>query len=216
MFYSLRSRYRSILPAACLAFVLTQGSLLPGQEAGKVSEYGRYEGYSRDAYNSFVRQSQYVTMRDGIKLAVDILRPAVEGAVEGNPLPVVWTHSRYRRANKGKEGVRSMGTAPYVRDLLYRGYIVCAVDVRGSGASFGMWNGLFTHEETQDAYEIIEWIASQPWCDGNVGMFGGSYLGITQLMAASTKPKALKAIFPMVAYFNLYDFLYAGGCSMTT
>ena len=63
-------------------------------------------------------------------------------------------------------------------------------------------NGIFTKEETQDAYEITEWFASQPWCDGNIGMLGGSYLGITQLMAASTKPPHLRALFPIVA---LYD-----------
>jgi len=83
--------------------------------------------------------------------------------------------------------------------------------VRGSRASFGSWQGIFTKEETQDAYEITEWLASQPWCDSNIGMFGGSYQGITQLMAASTKPPHLKAIFPIVALFDFYAFNYPGG-----
>ena len=211
MLSQFRYKYWYILLTFFLVSIAIVTLPLHGQDSEKISEFGKYEGYSKDVYNSFIRQSQYVTMRDGIKLAVDILRPALEGQMDDDPLPCVWTHTRYRRANKRDGNVINMGRAPYVRALLNRGYVVCAVDVRGSGASFGVWNGLFTREETQDAYEVIEWIASQPWCDGNVGMFGGSYLGITQIMAASTKPKALKAIFPMVAYFNLYDFIYSGG-----
>ncbi len=70
---------------------------------------------------------------------------------------------------------------------------------------------MFSEAETADAIEIIEWLASQPWSDGNVGMYGGSYLGITQYMAASGKPPALKAIFPDVAALDMYDVIYPGG-----
>ena len=71
--------------------------------------------------------------------------------------------------------------------------------------------GEFTPDETQDAYDITEWFAAQPWCSGKVGMYGLSYLGITQYIAASTQPPHLKAIFPMMAMFDLYEFVYPGG-----
>jgi len=95
--------------------------------------------------------------------------------------------------------------------LIRHGYVVAAVDVRGAGASFGENHGIFPEEETQDAYEITEWLARQPWCDGNIGMYGGSYLGITQFLCASRQPPHLKAIFPHVAAFDLYNIVYSGG-----
>jgi len=193
-----------------ITLVLLAGFLLtvslPSQEqAGeRVSKFGEYRGYSEAKYDSWVRFSQYLTMRDGIKLAIDIIRPAIEGKVHEEPLPVIWQHTRYRRAVVVDGKVRNLGDSSLNQPLLKHGYIMASADVRGSGASYGSWNGIFTKEETQDAYEINEWLASQPWCDGNVGMLGGSYLGITQLMAASTKPPHLKALFPIVALYDMY------------
>ena len=62
-----------------------------------------------------------------------------------------------------------------------------------------------------DAYDITEWLAVQPWSDGNIGMFGRSYWGITQFMAASKAPPHLKAIFPEMSEFDHYSFIYPGG-----
>ncbi|MFO7979918.1 MAG: CocE/NonD family hydrolase [Candidatus Aminicenantes bacterium] len=195
-----------------LAFVFIASGTVLGQEPEKISSLGKYQGYSQEKYDSWVRFSQYLTMRDGTKIAIDIIRPAVDDKPVEEPLPVVWTHTRYRRASQDDEGnIHSAAESFYLQPLLKHGYITAAADVRGSGASFGTWPGIFTQEETQDAYEITEWLASQPWCDGNVGMFGGSYLGITQLMAASTQPPHLKAIFPMVALFDLYEIGSPGG-----
>ncbi len=85
------------------------------------------------------------------------------------------------------------------------------MDVHGSGASFGTFRGPFSPEETNDAYDITEWLAAQPWSDGNIGMYGRSYMGITQFMAASKAPPHLKAIFPEMAEFDHYSFTYPGG-----
>jgi putative CocE/NonD family hydrolase len=183
----------------------------PAQETEKVSKFGEYKGYSEEIYDSSVRTSQYLTMRDGIKIAIDILRPAINDKVEEDPLPVVWTHTRYRRSYIREGKLMSELDSPLYQSLLKYGYVLAAADVRGSGASYGSWQGIWTQEESQDAYEIIEWLASQPWCDGNVGMAGGSYLGITQLTAAGTKPPHLKAIFPAVALFDIYAVAYPGG-----
>jgi putative CocE/NonD family hydrolase len=184
---------------------------LPAQEIEKVSKFGEYKGYSEEIYDSSVRTSQYLTMRDGIKIAIDIVRPAKAEKVHKEPLPVVWTHTRYRRSFVRDGKLMSELDSPLYQNLLKYGYVLAAADVRGSGASFGSWQGIWTQEETQDAYEIIEWLAAQPWCDGNVGMAGGSYLGITQLTAAGTKPPHLKAIFPAVALFDIYAVAYPGG-----
>ncbi len=101
--------------------------------------------------------------------------------------------------------------SPDLQRLMKHGYVFVSVGVRGSGASFGRYEGLFSPNETRDAYDIIDWISKQPWCDGNIGMWGGSYLGITQYMAASTGHPALKAIFPIVAFFDFYEVIYPGG-----
>jgi putative CocE/NonD family hydrolase len=223
----------AILVAGCSGE--TQKAAAPA--AGKISEFGRYEGFTEARYNGWVRTSEYVTVRDGTKLAVDVIRPAVDGkAVEGK-FPVVWTHSRYQRggpdikaidASHDVANVRSTEVAseaslarrnapsqvdmsPGLQRLVKHGYAVVSVQVRGGGASFGRYEGLFSPAETRDAYDVMDWMTKQPWCDGNLGMFGGSYLGITQYMAASTKHPALKAIFPDVALFDMYDVLYDGG-----
>ncbi len=183
----------------------------PSQDEAKVSRFGEYKGYSEPTYDSWVRTSQYLTMRDGIRIAIDVIRPAQGGKVAEEKLPVIWSHTRYRRATLRDGKVYSVVDSPLYQSFIRSGYILANADVRGSGASFGSWRGIFTPEESRDAYEITEWLATQPWCDGNVGMFGGSYLGITQLMAASTRPPHLKAIFPFVALFDLYGVAYHNG-----
>ncbi|WP_419950887.1 CocE/NonD family hydrolase [Candidatus Palauibacter sp.] len=194
-----------------------------GDAPARVSEFGRYEGYSEPRYDGWVTTSRYVEMRDGVRLAVEVTRPALGGMPESEPLPVVWTHSRYHR-NPGQivsvlapdldppPDIRSQVDANEdLQRLVLHGYVVAAAGVRGSGASFGRYEGLFSEVETADAIELIEWLASQPWSDGNVGMYGGSYLGITQYMAASGRPPALKAIFPDVAALDMYELMYPGG-----
>ncbi|MEM1452351.1 MAG: CocE/NonD family hydrolase [Planctomycetota bacterium] len=205
---------------ATVVACLLAGSASLAQDAERVSEFGRYEGWSEERFDGWKTTSRYVEMRDGVRLAVDVTRPTVGGEVATEPLPVVWTHSRYHRNPSklveffGGDGSRirsNVDTNPGLQRLVRHGYVVAAAGVRGSGASFGRYQGLFSDAETKDAAELIAWFAEQPWCDGNVGMYGGSYLGITQYMAASEAPPALKAICPDVAAFDMYDLLYAGG-----
>jgi putative CocE/NonD family hydrolase len=214
MALNLKSKNTGLWRFAALVFIVSLSLILPSlsaQEEELVSKFGKYKGYSPETYDTWVRTSQYITMRDGVKIAIDIIRPARERTVAKKPLPVIWSHNRYRRAFIRDGKVKSVADSPLYQDFLKHGYVLANADVRGSGASFGSWQGIFTPEETQDAYEINEWIATQPWCDGNVGMFGGSYLGITQLMVTSTKPPHLKAIFPIVALFDIYSISYHGG-----
>lgn len=167
-----------------------------------ISRPGEYQGYSRLLYTEWSKTSLYLTMRDGTKLAADILRPSLDGQPVETPLPVVWTHHRYHRER---------WLPGYLMSLMGSGYIYAVVDARGTGASFGVWQGPGSPDETRDAYEITEWFAAQPWCNGKIGMLGRSYLGGTQYMAASTMPPHLVAIFPEMAGLDEYGNIYPGG-----
>ena len=189
-------------------------SLVPvpvGAES-KVSKVGEYSGYSLPIYKDWTRVSQYVAVRDGTKLAVDVFRPVQNGQPVEEPLPVIWTYDRYHRADmkKGKL-VTQLDQEPWLKTMLQHGYVVGVVDARGSGASFGDVQEPFGVKEANDGYDITEWFAAQTWCNKRVGMFGRSYLGITQYLIAGTAPPHLRAIFPEMALFDLYSFLYGGG-----
>jgi putative CocE/NonD family hydrolase len=179
----------------------------------RVSSPGRYQGYSAPLYTEWVRTSQYISARDGTRLAIDIYRPSVGGKPVAEPLPVVWTFTPYRRAVKLPDGrlITQLQMMPGVETVLRHGYVIAAADVRGDGASFGVSTGVFGPEEASDAYDIIEWLAAQPWSTGKIGMFGISYQGLTQLLAASTAPPHLAAIMPDMVMFDLYSFSYPGG-----
>ena len=178
----------------------------------KVSKPGEYTGFSRPIYKEWTRISQYVAVRDGTKLAVDIFRPVQNGQPVEEPLPVIWTYDRYHRADvqKGKL-VTQLDQEPWLKTMLQYGYVVGVVDARGSGASFGDVQEPFGIKEANDGYDITEWFAAQTWCNKRVGMFGRSYLGITQYLTAATAPPHLRAIFPEMAVFDLYSFMYGGG-----
>ncbi|HVO70107.1 MAG TPA: CocE/NonD family hydrolase, partial [Aggregatilineaceae bacterium] len=209
-FYSWRTAW---LVALALTLAVPLIAPAAAQETQKISRPGLYQGYSEPLYDGWTRTSQYITVRDGTRLAVDIFRPTQHGVVVDDPLPVIWTQHRYHRANVDSEGqvVSLVDQVPGLQTMIRYGYVIGVADVRGGGASFGTRHGEFSPEETWDSYDLTEWFAVQPWCSGNVGMFGLSYLAITQYMAASTRPPHLKAIFPMMALFDLYSFAYPGG-----
>jgi len=200
----------------CVSLLLWQASgLVAGEkQEARVSRPGQYQGYSQAVFDGWQRTSQYVTVRDGTRIAVDILRPTKDGVVHQEPLPVIWEHRRYHRASIDRDGKVSSqldrGDHPMRKVVLY-GYVFAVADVRGSGASFGTRVDPTPPQESLDAYDITEWLAAQPWCSGRVGMYGISYSGATQLMAATTSPPHLKAIFPEMVMFDLYDFCYPGG-----
>jgi putative CocE/NonD family hydrolase len=98
-----------------------------------------------------------------------------------------------------------------LQTLIKYGYVIVVVDARGSGASFGTDSSPHSQQEVQHIYEITEWLADQSWCNGNVGMFGLSYSGHMQFLAASKASPHLKAIFPSMAAFDIYNIIYPGG-----
>ena len=178
------------------------------------SSLGRYASPHAERFEDAKRTSYHVAMRDGIELAIDIFHPTTDGVAVTEPLPALWTHTRYQRASISRDG-SIFSTVENWDDWLFpviaSGYVVIVVDVRGGGASFGVNTGQYSPQETNDAYDMTEWIAAQSWCDGKVGMYGRSYLGITQYFAAATRPPHLVTIFPEMASFDHYDYAWAGG-----
>jgi uncharacterized protein len=176
------------------------------------SKLNRYIGYSHPEYDGWVRESRYIRVRDGVKLAADLFLPTKKGAAVVERLPAIWTFDRYHRADlKTGKLTTQLDESPWLETMLKYGYIVCVVDVRGSGASFGTRAGEITPEDARDAYDITEWLAAQAWCNKRIGMFGRSYMGIAQYLAAGQAPPHLRAIFPEMALFDLYSFIRPGG-----
>jgi len=126
-------------------------------------------------------------MRDGVILRSDIYRPVTD-----KPVPALLTRGPYdKRVMHGSH----MGMD--IRAATARGYAVVSQDVRGRFASDGEFLVTPTQAvEGPDGYDTIEWIAQQPWCSGAVGMYGASYVSLTQWMAAAERPPHLKAIVP--------------------
>ena len=173
----------------------------------KVSRFGQYSGYSEPVYDGWKLTSEYITVRDGTKLAADIYRPTKNGVLHTKPLPVIWMHDRYQR----RWNITKLDSCLSLRRLNHYGYIIADVDARGTGASFGSQPYFFSEDEILDVCDTTEWLASQPYCDGNVGMTGGSYFAIMQYFAAGINPPHLKAVFPLAAVFDFYSFMYEGG-----
>ena len=151
-------------------------------------------------FDSFSVSETMVVMRDGVKLATDVYRPARQGTPVDERFPVLVTRSPYN-----KEGAR--GSGEY---FARRGYVVVAQDCRGRFRSEGSFYAFVN--EGLDGYDTIEWAAAQPFSNGKVGTFGGSYLGWDQLHAAMYRPPHLSAMFVVVAGSNFYqDYAYPGG-----
>lgn len=159
------------------------------------------------------RISQYVAVRDGTRLAVNVYRPAAGGRPLDNRYPVVFAFTPYR-ARYYKEGkIVDLIDSPTfaLRDLVRSGYVVATADIRGKGASFGARRGFLDQTEAHDGYDIIQWLAAKPYTTGTAGMVGCSYLGGTTMLVAGTLPPALRAVFTGATDLDKYSFVRNGG-----
>jgi putative CocE/NonD family hydrolase len=104
--------------------------------------------------------------------------------------------------------------APAREIVAARGFALCRLDIRGTGGSPGIAMDEYAEAETLDGYDAVEWLAAQPWCNGNVGMWGISYGGFTSIQVAKLRPPHLRAILPMYATDDRYrdDVHLRGGC----
>jgi putative CocE/NonD family hydrolase len=141
-----------------------------------------------------------VTWDQGLELRVDYdvaLRADVWRPSGGGRHPALLIRQPYGR--RGAEDITYALPAWYAR----HGFAVVSQDSRGRWGS----DGPFTPFECEgdDGAATVEWVASQPWCDGNVAMYGFSYAGATQLQAAVRRPAALKAIAPVMTSADYYE-----------
>jgi putative CocE/NonD family hydrolase len=219
--------------------------LLYKKQAGqvKVSEFGKYQGYSQAIYSGTMRVSDYLTLSNGTRLAYDLILPTQKDIPTDKPLPVLFLYTPYLRTfiifdENGKDIISDLYRLKwyekaYLRvrywvydrgnlmDPLFRkkwlgnmvkyGYAVVVVERPGTGASFGKLNPSF-EVVAKETDEILNWIAAQKWCDGNIGMYGESWQGAIQLAAASTGNPHLKTVFPAASWIDNYSaIMYSGG-----
>lgn len=236
-----RITLRGPLTATLLLITLFSISCKRGEQE-RVSSFNEYRGYSKEIYDGYVRQSDYLSLSDGTKLAYDLLLPAKGDDAAEEPMPVLFSFTTYLRAfNMVRDGkvidneivhlnpikkafiwlranIVKNGNIfdqafmnKWVRKMLKHGYAVVVVEQRGTGASEGLANPIFQFW-ADDADEVLNWIAAQPWSNGKIGMFGESSLAIAQYAAASTGNSHLRAIFPVSASFDMYNaVMYPGG-----
>src|SRR5580693_5194445 len=140
-----------------------------------------------------VEKDVMVAMRDGVELATDAWIPAV------TPAPVLLVRLPY---GKDLPQLLAYGLVPNVFALVEAGYTVVYQDCRGTFRSGGEFTPMLN--EAADGADTVAWLLDQPWCDGNIGTFGASYLGFVQWAAASAGAP-LKAIAPAVTTTDYYS-----------
>ena len=141
-----------------------------------------------------------IMMRDGVTTYADVFRPSAEGRV-----PTLLQRTPYDKSAPANR----TGTLDAIRAASH-GFAVVVQDVRGRYTSEGDFYTFFN--EINDGRDSIEWVASQPWSDGQVGMYGVSYVGATQWLAAKSGAPALKGIAPGVTASDYHEgWAWQGG-----
>ncbi|TAN23597.1 MAG: CocE/NonD family hydrolase [Actinomycetota bacterium] len=178
---------------------------------------------SERKYGYTVDRDVKILMPDGVSLSADIWRPDT-----GEECPAILSFHCYHQEGQtgpmkpaAHSGVNRLSTSSERTNgslesgdpvfFARRGYTHVVCNARGTGKSEGEWH-FSGPQEQRDCAEVIEWIAAQPWCNGEVGMFGISYLAWIQLFVATLNPPHLKTIFCPWGTTDLYrDLVYRGG-----
>ena len=147
-----------------------------------------------DAVNVDFRWNQKIPLRDGVQLSATVYTPRGQKA----PAPCIFTLTPY------------IGQSYHDRGIYFaaHGYPFLTVDVRGRGNSEGQYDPLL--QEAHDGYDVVEWLAKQPFCNGKISMWGGSYAGYDQWAAAKEFPPHLATIVPVAAPYAGVDFPMRG------
>ncbi|WP_205874806.1 CocE/NonD family hydrolase [Mycobacterium camsae] len=158
-----------------------------------------YRNLSEPQYGCRRDNNVPVAMRDGVTLLADVHRPDSQGR-----FPALLAASPYPRQMQDFGAPAGFIEAGVTDFWVPRGYAHVIANLRGTCGSGGTF-GFLDAQERQDMYDLVEWVAAQPWCDGNVGMIGISYFAMSQLEAAVERPPHLKAIFPVAVTADLYE-----------
>jgi putative CocE/NonD family hydrolase len=161
-------------------------------------------------YSTREIENTWIPLADGNRLAARIWLP-IEASTQ--PFPALLEYIPYRK-NDGT-AIRDAIRHPY---LAGHGYACVRVDIRGSGESDGILYDEYLKQEQDDCLEVLAWIAAQPWCDGNIGMFGKSWGGFNSLQVAARRPPELKALITIGFTDDRYhdDVHYMGGCVLAS
>jgi uncharacterized protein len=151
-------------------------------------------------------ENLFIELRDGCRLAARVWLP---DDAESDPVPAILEYLPYRKRDGTSQ--RDALTHPYFAG---HGYACLRVDMRGNGESDGLMLDEYAEQEQDDALEVIDWIARQPWCTGAVGMIGISWGGFNGLQVAARRPPALKAVITLCSTDDRYadDIHFMGGC----
>src|SRR5262249_17617677 len=175
----------------------------------------RYLAQRPAAYKNVFLSSRYLTMRDGVKIAVDLSLPA--GLKDGERIPAIIRQTRYFRSSDVGWPLNWLTADRRTIDrkrraLVTHGYAWVDVDVRGTGASFGRWPYPWAPDEVRDGSDVVDWIVKQPWSNGKVGAHGVSYEGSTAEFLLVNKNSAVKAAILECSVFDVYtDITFPGG-----
>ncbi len=172
---------------------------------------------SQPQYGTIVEENVFVPARDGVGLAIDIYRPDGPGK-----FPALLAMSPYGKTLQtfetppqpfGKSCFEASVESGDPYFYTQRGYVYVIGDLRGIGDSEGAYEGLFSRHEGEDGADIVEWLAEQPWCDGNIGLAGICYFSSMQLHIAAEAPEHLKCCAPWEIFGDdLYNHgQYEGG-----
>jgi len=152
-------------------------------------------------------ENVWIPLSDGVRLAARMWLPET---AESQPVPAVLEYIPYRK--RDMTALRDGSTHGY---LAGHGYACVRLDVRGVGDSEGVYGDQFTARYVEDAAEAIAWLARQPWCSGEVAMFGLSWGAAIALQTAARHPPALKTIVCAAGIDDRYALRYPGGCLST-
>ncbi|HEV8637285.1 MAG TPA: CocE/NonD family hydrolase [Chloroflexota bacterium] len=155
---------------------------------------------SQPEHGLVIAKDLMVPMRDGVRLATDVYRPARGGEPLPGPFPAILGRTSYDKSSP------QMWVEPVGEFFARRGYVVVLQDLRGRHRSEG--TGQYFHtanpNEGPDGYDTVEWIAGQPWSNGRVGTVGSSHGAIVQQVMALHRPPHLSAIWPDVGPTNIH------------
>jgi putative CocE/NonD family hydrolase len=153
------------------------------------------------------RRSFHLTMRDGVRVAVDLHLPP---RPEGGRVPTCLRSTRYWRATVGLAAKEHLGDLEVAR-WTAAGFALVLVDARGTGASFGRWERAWDEDQRADLYEVVDWVVAQDWSDGTVGGYGTSYDGTTAHLLAATGHPAVTAVVPRFGLYDSYHHIASPG-----